>query len=249
MWSTHSAPAQLSLFAEDYARSRLNAEYFVAKAHRLRAETLARHLRALGTAARGIARSVFTARIETTDFDHHDLIRKARQMQAETIAALIRQAATKTVSLVRASVITPLAVMVRRHALASELNKLDDRLLADIGMHRGDIPKIARDAFPMPSSRIAAEALRLVRAHVLTPVSVWMLRRRLASELNALDDRLLADIGLSRGDIAKRVKEAYPLRPDVSVVPPSTTVHPLPMAASPVPQATPANESERPLAA
>ena len=249
MWSTHHAPVQLSLFAEDFARSRMDAESIIAEAHRLRAETFSRHLRVLGAKVRGIANDVFTARIETTDLVHHDLARKARQMQAEVTAALIRQAVTKTVSFLGATVFAPLAVLVHRHALTVELNKLDDRLLADIGLHRGAIQNLAHDAVPMPSSRIASETSRFVETRVLAPVVVWLHRRSLASQLNALDDRLLADIGLLRADITKLVKEAFPLRPAMAAVPATTTVHPFPITDTAVPLATPANESERPLAA
>jgi uncharacterized protein YjiS (DUF1127 family) len=249
MWSTHHAPVQISLFAEDYARSRIDAGLKVAGAYRPRTETSARHLRVSGAKARGIAKDVFTARIETTVLGHHELSRKARQMQAEVTAALISQAAAKTVSLVRALVFAPLAAAVRRHALSAELNKLDDRLLADIGMHRGSIPSIARGAFPLPTNPIAEKALPLARTHVLEPVIVWLQRRKLASELNALDDRMLTDIGLVRDEIATLVKKAYPLRPAMAAVAASTTVHALPIADTPVTLATPANESARPLAA
>ena len=249
MWSTHYAPVQLSLFAEDYARSRTDAEFIIAKAVGLRADTFARALRVLAAKVRAAATDVLTARIEPTELGYHNVNRQARQMQAEVTADLIRQAVTKTVSILRSTVFAPLATLVRRHSLAIELNRLDDRLLADIGMHRGAIPGIARDAFPVPSSRVASEVSRFVETRVLAPVTVWLQRRSLATQLNALDDRLLADIGLLRADIAKLVREAFPLKPAMTVAPETTTVHAFPITDTSVPLATPANESERPLAA
>ena len=41
----------------------------------------------------------------------------------------------------------------------------------------------------------------MVRSSVMRHLKGWQERRRLRNELQALDDRLLADIGLSRGDI------------------------------------------------
>jgi uncharacterized protein YjiS (DUF1127 family) len=38
-------------------------------------------------------------------------------------------------------------------------------------------------------------------SNVMRRLKGWQERRRLRNELQALDDRLLADIGLSRGDI------------------------------------------------
>ena len=45
------------------------------------------------------------------------------------------------------ALLTPLASPFRRHRLYEYLTELDDRLLADIGIERADIPHIADDAF------------------------------------------------------------------------------------------------------
>jgi uncharacterized protein YjiS (DUF1127 family) len=47
----------------------------------------------------------------------------------------------------------------------------------------------------------------------LASVQEWQARRRALSALSAMDDRSLADIGLSRGDIAFVVKGGAPYRP------------------------------------
>ena len=43
--------------------------------------------------------------------------------------------------------LTPSASPTRRHRLYEDLTELDDRLLADIGIERADIPHIADDVF------------------------------------------------------------------------------------------------------
>jgi len=52
-------------------------------------------------------------------------------------------------------------------------------------------------------------AFRLVRRAIVTPLANWYRRERLYEELNSLSDRMLADIGLSRADVARVARAAY----------------------------------------
>jgi len=81
----------------------------------------------------------------------------------------------------------------RRAQLAFELARLDDRMLADIGMKRFEVETVADKA-----SRNTVPSLGDLVVQYLSTAGK---RRELRRELNALDDRMLADIGISRADI------------------------------------------------
>lgn len=89
--------------------------------------------------------------------------------------------------------------LARRRTLA-ELNALDSRQLRDIGMERTDIGRIAvetsRSAHPYPATWISRLGTELKRAAA---------RRQSISQLNALDDRILQDIGIERAMITEMV--------------------------------------------
>lgn len=93
-----------------------------------------------------------------------------------------------------------------RTQLENELYGLDDRSLNDIGVGRGSIPALAREAVPAgEDSDLFAEFSRLVVNGVMRPVIDWNRRRKARATLSALDDRLLADIGLARYEIDAHV--------------------------------------------
>lgn len=56
-------------------------------------------------------------------------------------------------------------------------------------------------------------------AHLWGHIRMAMRRRAAVAELNALDDRMLADIGLSRGEIRAAVDSAAGFGPDLPVGP------------------------------
>jgi len=64
----------------------------------------------------------------------------------------------------------------------------------------------AADAFLLSEPHASSTGLMLSLAHAFRAVSEWSQRRRMAAELNALTDRELADIGLSRGEIGGIVR-------------------------------------------
>ena len=98
------------------------------------------------------------------------------------------------------------AGLLRRRAVYDELMALDDRLLVDIGLTRTDVAIVAKRASAAPApvglgrnpvNRQPGLFVRIARS-----VNAWLERRRTINEMMALDDRMLADIGISRGEIA-----------------------------------------------
>jgi uncharacterized protein YjiS (DUF1127 family) len=96
---------------------------------------------------------------------------------------------------------------LERTTIARELSALNDRELADIGLIRGEIPAVAEKSVTVPAgpSLVAAFSAKL-HDLVVAPVALWNKRRVAFSALNALDNRMLADIGVSRAEIADVVK-------------------------------------------
>jgi uncharacterized protein YjiS (DUF1127 family) len=101
--------------------------------------------------------------------------------------------------------------IVRRHvefaAIARELAALNDRELADIGLTRGDIPGVAAKSVTVPAEPgLPAAFGEMLHDLLIAPVAVWNRRRVAYAALNGLDNRMLADIGLSRAEISDVVK-------------------------------------------
>lgn len=92
-------------------------------------------------------------------------------------------------------------------SIARELAALNDRELADIGLTRGEIPAVAARSVTTPATPgLGAAFSQLVRDLVVAPVVLWNRRRAAYSALNALDNRMLADIGVARAEISDVVK-------------------------------------------
>ena len=77
-----------------------------------------------------------------------------------------------------------------------ELSRLDERELNDLGIGRGQIHAAARRAVGLPESEEPG-----IFARLRLSIADARDRRRTARQLAALDDRMLYDIGINRGDI------------------------------------------------
>jgi uncharacterized protein YjiS (DUF1127 family) len=86
----------------------------------------------------------------------------------------------------------------RRNQAFQQLSQLDDRMLADIGVNRGDIPHLVEswDGEVADRTETADDEFALVRGF-----RTWNRSRATAKALHALDNHTLQDIGLVRGDI------------------------------------------------
>lgn len=91
----------------------------------------------------------------------------------------------------------PLVRWYRRNEAYRQLSQLDDRMLSDIGVSRGDIPALVQNwDGGTPTEESAEDEAGLLRGFRL-----WSRSRATAKALHALDNHMLDDIGLVRGDI------------------------------------------------
>ncbi len=96
------------------------------------------------------------------------------------------------------------------------LNAQSDRMLADIGIKRADIPALARGLDPTDPGagrslvgRLAMAAVKPLRAYVLE----LSRQRRVFRELSAYRDDELTEIGISRADIPAIARTRDPYAP------------------------------------
>jgi uncharacterized protein YjiS (DUF1127 family) len=83
------------------------------------------------------------------------------------------------------------------------LMALDNRMLADIGLTRAEIPALVRSM----NGRAGAQARSSFEAEVILPLRQWNLWRDAHKQLNQLDNHMLSDIGLVRGDLDRVADE------------------------------------------
>jgi len=100
---------------------------------------------------------------------------------------------------------------VRRHfkraAIERELARLDNRMLGDLGLSRSEIGYVAQQAVAVPGEgTLFQEFSRLVFNVIVRPTVEWSRRREIYDQLMSMDDRMLADIGMTRYDAAEYVR-------------------------------------------
>jgi uncharacterized protein YjiS (DUF1127 family) len=95
----------------------------------------------------------------------------------------------------------------KRAAIERELSRLDNRMLGDLGLSRNDIGYVAQQAVSVPGEgTLFQEFSRLVFNAIVRPVVEWNRRREIYDQLMSMDDRMLADIGMTRYDAAEYVR-------------------------------------------
>ena len=87
-----------------------------------------------------------------------------------------------------------------RQKAYSELMALDEHTLRDIGVSRSQIPILVSQMAAAGGPQAAPAAWRL-EEELVRPLRQWNRSRAAAKTLNAIDDRMLSDIGMVRGDI------------------------------------------------
>jgi uncharacterized protein YjiS (DUF1127 family) len=115
-------------------------------------------------------------------------------------AAVTRTIAPATVGGALRDLTAALLRPLRRQAIADRLERLEDRMLRDIGVERYEIGAIAESVVSRQAPRVSV-ALGNLFAVLGGSLAAWSERRAALRELNALDDRMLSDIGITRGDI------------------------------------------------
>jgi uncharacterized protein YjiS (DUF1127 family) len=95
----------------------------------------------------------------------------------------------------------------KRAAIERELSRLDNRMLGDLGLNRSEIGFVAEQAVAVPGEgTLFQEFSRLVFNAIVRPVVEWNRRREIYDQLMSMDDRMLADIGMTRYDAAEYVR-------------------------------------------
>jgi uncharacterized protein YjiS (DUF1127 family) len=120
--------------------------------------------------------------------------------QAKTQAAVTRNDKIDSVADAFKAVAKAAVRPIRRALIARQLQKLDDRLLADIGLQRWQIEVVADNAVGGSRESFPAAVVQLVSL-LGKGFRLWREKRIAYRELMALDERMLRDIGLNRGDI------------------------------------------------
>jgi uncharacterized protein YjiS (DUF1127 family) len=88
-----------------------------------------------------------------------------------------------------------LAAWSSRRDAFRRLMALDDRMLADIGISRSEIPAVIKAMRNVQGAQSGFET------EIVLPLKQWNLWRDAHKQLSQLDNRMLSDIGLVRGDI------------------------------------------------
>ena len=92
------------------------------------------------------------------------------------------------------AIVRPVTNRLKRRPSIRSLNCLNDHMLADIGMTRDQVQAIERGQGGIDLTNMAAK--------LIAPAARWFARRQLCQQLNAMDDHMLDDIGISRDEIA-----------------------------------------------
>ena len=95
-------------------------------------------------------------RLETLRF-----IARAREERAEVLAGLLRGAAVAAFGFAHRWLAAPVVRWYQREQLRIQLSSLSERLLADVGLTRTDIPKVVKGMHVAPAQRQPAASATL----------------------------------------------------------------------------------------
>jgi uncharacterized protein YjiS (DUF1127 family) len=147
------------------------------------------------------------------EINHH--VRIAQRLRAEAAAQMLLEAGRGLAGMLD-PVWTGLARWRERRKTCDALMRCSDRVLADIGIERENIPLIARGLDPAQhQSRLDALRRRwaAARDRLETAREARRERLRVYRELMAYRDHELDDLGVRRTDIARMVRGEPSLQP------------------------------------
>lgn len=107
---------------------------------------------------------------------------------------------TETVSGAFGALVEAVLRPFQRRAIVRRLERLDDRMLDDIGVQRWEIDTVATSVAGRRAPTLTVALVDLFAA-IAKGVVARRERRMAERELRSLDDRMLRDIGISRSDI------------------------------------------------
>lgn len=126
-----------------------------------------------------------------------DLVQEARRLQAQFLGRSLVKAGGKIADLTGLNlIVNKIRRANSRRATLSALSALNDRNLADIGLHRSGI-----DAKAIEISREQVPAESCLWGRVARRWEIERDRQRTVRDLLAMDDRLLSDIGFERSQV------------------------------------------------
>lgn len=146
--------------------------------------------------------------------DIQTLVNRGRRLRAEALADLAKQGfamvgrtargtGRRTASIALAG--SFLARAWRRRRTVKQLQSLSDRMLDDIGLRRDQIDGVATMLAARPVAGAPHSSTSIART-LLAKARRSRLRRATIRELEQLSDRVLSDIGMSRGQIPAAVE-------------------------------------------
>jgi uncharacterized protein YjiS (DUF1127 family) len=139
---------------------------------------------------------------------------RARQQRADAAAAMFASAFRSTTGALR-SLQTRAARWEQRRATRDSLMRCSDRVLADIGIVREQIPLVAKGVDPAQHQAGDSTFRRWWTAARARLAAAWEAKReqrRVYRELDAYTDRELDEIGVRRADIPVIAREHPALR-------------------------------------
>ncbi len=130
------------------------------------------------------------------------VMQQSRQMRAEAFHDGVVKTGSALVRLVKSLGAGVVRARTRRNAL-DQLHRLDDRMLRDIGLERGNLAEAVDATLERRAPVWSLEnfSLASLGQAVIAPLVRWQRNAATLGELSQLDDHLLADIGVNRGDL------------------------------------------------